>query len=88
MLLQKPRADLRVVVNMAASTHEGERTYKTLRKACESFLNTVPPLAGIVRRDAKVKESIRHQSAFLMRHPNTEAAADVEALARRLIEMS
>ena len=88
MLLQKPRADLRLVINMAGSTHEGERTYATLRKACESFLKTVPPLAGIVRRDAKVKEAIRHQSPLLVRHPGTEAAADVEALARRLIEMS
>ncbi len=88
MLLQKPRADLRVVINMAASAHEGERTYTTLRKACESFLKTVPPLAGIIRRDAKIKEAIRHQSPLLVRHPSSEAAADVEALARRLIETS
>jgi len=88
MLKQKPNADLRVVVNMAASTHEGERTYATLRKACQSFLKTVPPLAGILRRDIKVKEAIRHQSPLLTRHPNTEAAADVEAMARRLIEAS
>ncbi len=86
MLLQKPHADLRVVVNMATAAHEGERTYATLRKACESFLKTVPPLAGIVRRDAKIKEAIRHQSPLLVRYPNTEAAADVEALARQLIE--
>jgi flagellar biosynthesis protein FlhG len=86
MLLQKRRADLRVVVNMAGSAREGERTYATLRKACESFLKAAPPLAGILRRDAKVKEAIRHQSPLLVRHPNTEAAADVEALARRLIE--
>ncbi len=88
MLLQKPRADLRVVVNMAASTLEGERTYATLRKACESFLKMAPPLAGIVRRDAKVKEAIRHQAPILMRHPNAQAAVDVESLAQRLIEVS
>lgn len=88
MLMQKPKADLRLVINMATTVHEGERTYATLRKACESFLKTVPPLAGIVRRDAKVKEAIRHQSPLLVRHPNSEAAVDVEALARRLIETS
>ncbi|NIR76365.1 MAG: MinD/ParA family protein [Gemmatimonadetes bacterium] len=86
MRLQKPEADLRVVVNLAASEHEGERTYATLRKACESFLGVVPPLAGIVRHDARVKDSIRHQAPLLVRHPNTEAAADIEALARRLLE--
>ena len=87
MLIQKPKADLRVVVNMAASEHEGERTYATLRKACESFLKAVPPLAGIVRRDGKIKQAIRNQAPLLVRYPNTEAATDVEALARRLVEM-
>jgi len=79
-----PKADLRVVVNMAASPAEGERTYATLRKACEAFLKVSPPLVGILRRDPKVKEAIRHQIPLLVRYPNTEAAADVEALARRL----
>ena len=87
MLRQKPAADLRVVVNMADSEHEGERTYATLRKACKSFLKAVPPLAGIVRRDAKVKETIRNQAPLLVRYPNSDAAVDLEALARRLVEM-
>jgi flagellar biosynthesis protein FlhG len=83
-----PKADLRVVVNMAVSAAEGERTYATLRKACESFLKVSPPLAGVVRRDPKVKEAIRHQVPLLVRYPNTEAAADVEALARRLSKVA
>ncbi|MDJ0944096.1 MAG: MinD/ParA family protein [Kiloniellales bacterium] len=84
-LKQDPKADLRVVVNMAASQAEGERTYATLRKACGSFLKAEPPLAGVVRRDPKVKDAIRSQEPFLTRHPNCEAAADVEALARNLV---
>ncbi len=87
MLMQKPKADLRVVVNMAATAHEGERTYATLRKACESFLKAVPPLAGVVCRDDKIKQAIRNQAPLLVRYPNTQAATDVEALARRLMEM-
>lgn len=83
---QKVRPDLRVVVNMAETQTEGERTYATLRKACETFLKVSPPLAGIVRRDKKVKEAIRHQTPLLMRYPNAEAATDVEALARKLTE--
>ena len=87
-LMQKPNADLRLVVNMAASMDEGERTYNTLRKACESFLKATPPLAGIIRRDGKVRDAIRHQTPLLVRHPNTPAANDIEALARRLLETS
>ena len=84
VLKQDPRADLRVVVNMAASRPEGERTYATLRKACTSFLKADPPLAGVIRRDPKVKDAIRCQEPLLTRHPNCNAAGDVETLARQL----
>lgn len=69
-----------VVVNMASSVSEGEKTYKTLLKACENFLRLSPPLAGLVRVDPKVKESIRHQTPLLMRAPNTQAAEDIEKI--------
>jgi len=74
--------DIRLVVNMASSPREGERTYGTLRKACREFLKLDLSLAGIVRRDDKVKEAIRHQASLLTRHPNADAAVDVEAIAR------
>lgn len=81
----KPDADIRIVVNMADSPREGERTYATIFKACESFLKISPPLAGIVRRDSKVADSIRNQAPLLTRHPGCNAAADVEAIAARLM---
>ena len=77
-------ADLRVVVNLATSASAGERTYATLAKACNEFLKFTPPLAGIVRRDPRVRDAIRAQEALFNRHPNSDAAADIEALARRL----
>lgn len=76
--------DIRIVVNMAGSAREGERTYATLRKACREFLKIEPPLAGIVRRDDRVKDSIRHQCSILTRHPNSDAAEDVEMVMRAL----
>ena len=81
---ERPDADIRIVVNMAMSTREGERTYNTVLKACQNFLKISPPLAGIVRRDPKVSDAIRNQTALLTRYPNSEAAADVMAIARRL----
>src|SRR3546814_2178452 len=77
--------DLRIVINMAASPAEGARTYATLLKACESFLKISPRLAGVIRRDSKVKDAIRHQTPILTRHPNSMAAADIEALAGGLV---
>lgn len=73
-----------VVVNQATSIGEGEKTYKTLLKACENFLRITPPMAGMVRLDPRVKESIRHQTPILTRSPNTEAAEDVRSIAEKV----
>ena len=83
--MDRPSAQFRVVVNMAGSVLEGERTYNTLLKACRGFLKISPPLAGIVRRDRKVADAIRHQTPLLTRHPMSEAAHDVETIVARLL---
>jgi flagellar biosynthesis protein FlhG len=82
--LQSAGADMRIVVNMANSAREGERTYGALLRACESFLRISPPLLGVIRRDPKVREAIRSQTGLLTRFPNCAAAADVEAVATKL----
>jgi len=76
--------NIQIVVNMAANHREGERTYQTLARACREFLKIEPKLAGVIRRDDHVKDSIRRQTALLVRHPACDAASDVEALALRL----
>lgn len=78
-------ADARVVVNLAASRAVGERTYTTLLGACRNFLGIAPPLAGVVRRDDRVREAIRRQSLLLVRHPASQAGADVEAMVAGLL---
>lgn len=80
-----PQADMRVVINMAANPSEGQKTYETIKKACESFLHYTPPLAGIIRRDPKVREAIRAQTPLLVRSPATEAAADIEAIVKYIL---
>jgi len=82
------RTRISVVVNGAASKAEGERTYKTLAKACDTFLKMTPPLLGVVRRDSKVREAIRAQTPLLTRHPGSDAARDVEAIAQQLAQAS
>jgi len=73
-----------IVVNAAQDMAQGEQTYATLSKACRNFLKINPPLLGIIRRDAKVKDAIRAQTPLLTRHPGAIAAQDVEALARQM----
>ena len=84
-VLERPNTDIRIVVNASNSAREGDRTYQTLNKACQSFLKFSPPLAGVVRRDARVREAIRNQTPILTRSPTSEAAVDIEAIADRLV---
>lgn len=78
--------DARVVVNLAASLGAGQRTYATLVRACRNFLNIAPPLAGVVRRDERVREAIRRQCLLLTRHPTSQAGADIEAMVPALLQ--
>ena len=50
-----------------------------------SFLGRAPALAGVVRRDERVRDAIRRQTLFLTRHPTAPAAADIEAIAAGLM---
>jgi len=77
---ERRNADIRIVVNMATTRAAGAKTYETLLKACRSFLQFEPKLAGIIRRDTKVRQSIQQQKPLLTLYPNADAATDVEKL--------
>ena len=81
----RPDGDARVVVNLAATRAAGERTFATLQRACTTFLGRSPRLAGVIRRDDRVRDAIRRQTLMLTRHPASPAAADVEAAASSLL---
>ena len=78
--------DIGVVINQAATQKEGEATYHTLNKACINFLQTSPQLLGIVRKDNKVKDSIRAQKSLLIRAPHTTAATDAATISIKLMQ--
>ncbi len=78
--------NIKVVVNMSADAKEGMSTYNTLLKACKNFLKIAPPLLGVVRHDKRVRESIRAQTPYLTRSPNTDTASDIEKIANTVNE--
>lgn len=81
----RPDGEARLVINQAATRAAGERTHAALTRACANFLRREPPLAGIIRRDDRVKDAIRRQTPLLTRHPACSAAMDVEATAAELL---
>jgi len=82
--MDNPKGVSRIVVNMADDRASGQRTYEALRRAAGAFLKREIPLAGIVRRDLKVRDAIRHQVPLLTRHPSAAAALDIDAIAQAL----
>ena len=76
-----PVADARIVVNQASSHLAGRQTYETLTRVCVNYLQFTPALAGVIRRDDRVRDAIRGQVAFPLRYPISPAAMDVERIA-------
>lgn len=82
----KPTPEIGIVVNQAATQKEGDATYQAINKACTNFLGISPPLMGIVRRDNKVKDSIRNQKSLLIRAPHSTAASDAALISIKLMQ--
>lgn len=76
---------INVIVNEASSRQDGERVFETLAKVCQNFLKFRPRLAGIVRLDKSVPDAIRNQTPLLIRHPNCEAAFDIEVITKAFL---
>lgn len=83
---EDPDADIRIIINSADSHKDGERTYNTIARACLEFLKVKPMLAGIVRRDKRVPEAIRHQTPMFTYSPYSSVAKDVMAIAENIVQ--
>jgi len=82
---ERPDIQIKIVTNIVNSIREGERAYAALLKACQGFLNLSPDLLGVIRRDTKVRDSIRAQIPLLTRFPTCEAAKDVDQIMTKLV---
>lgn len=81
---RKSGAKVRVVVNNVPNEREGKMAFEKIKKVCEGFLKLSPELAGIIHRDDRVIDAIRSQIPLLVRHPQSDAAKDVQRLADKL----
>jgi len=70
---------------MAENQREGLKSFANIKNACENFLKFSPKLAGVIRKDPKVKETIKSQKSMLVKYSKSLAAADVSALAIKLM---
>lgn len=79
---------VRLVVNRARSLDRAERMGRRLIELAAKMLHVEVEWAGLIQEDEHVREAISVQRPFLLTHPKTIAARDVEALARRILSRS
>lgn len=77
--------EIQLIVNMAENQREGMKTFEIIKNTCENYLKFSPRLAGIIRKDPKVKDAIRSQKPLLLKSPKSMAGADVAALTVKLM---
>ena len=82
--MRDPKANIQIVVNNVPSKQEAKKAYDALFRACEGFLKFSPKLAGIIKNDDRVVDSIRAQIPILNRHPQSDAAEAVLELAGKV----
>jgi flagellar biosynthesis protein FlhG len=84
MRLQNTGHTPHVLINMADTRLSGRRVFDQLAKACETYLGVAPHCAGIICRDTRVVDSIRHQTPLALRHPQSQTFEDVLKVAETL----
>ncbi|MDA0591310.1 MAG: MinD/ParA family protein [Planctomycetota bacterium] len=82
---QSPAA-LELLVNSAESEVQGKRIGDRLLKTAATFLHADVRLAGTVRNDPAVPQSVARRYPLLLDSPESPAARDIRRLACRLVD--
>jgi flagellar biosynthesis protein FlhG len=80
-----PAKKVHLVVNMAVSDSEAEKTGSFMRQMANRFLDHEMTHLGGVLRDPDVPNAIRGQTAFVVESPHGVAARGIQGLATRLM---
>jgi flagellar biosynthesis protein FlhG len=70
-----------LVCNFAEHEQAGRETLAGFVRVCRRFLDAEPDQLGVVRRDRRVPEAIRRQTALLECYPRSDAATDIFSIA-------
>ena len=78
-------AKCKIIINKVNSFEDGYKIYEKLNRATERNGLKFPELLGIIRTDARIRDTIKNKEMLLSRYPTSEAAQDVVEIAKKLI---
>ncbi len=81
---ENPRAQQRLVINMAQSEADAQAVAQRLQGIARRFLNRDLDCLGYLPHDAAVSRAVRAQQPFTLFQPNTPAARAIVQIAARL----
>ncbi len=75
-----PALHIKIIVNQVDSLQSGKQIYNGFASVCQKFLKFAPDLGGIIRKDNRVKHSIRQQESIVKLYPNSRSIKDVSKI--------
>ncbi|UCD74460.1 MAG: MinD/ParA family protein [Phycisphaerales bacterium] len=85
LLRQSPRAQVQVVVNMAATLEEARQVFGRLDRVSRTFLRRPLEWGGAIPSDPLVAEAVRQRVPFTLYAPDGWATAAIHRISRRLM---
>ncbi|MHC4123120.1 MAG: MinD/ParA family protein [Planctomycetota bacterium] len=77
-----------LIVNMAESTSQGQKTYRQIATVAKRFLNANIYNVGVILRDEQLVSAIRQRQPVVMAYPRARISLFLATLATRLSESS
>jgi flagellar biosynthesis protein FlhG len=77
----------KVLVNEAASEHEGLDVFRRLTTVTDRFLNVSVDFVGYLPRDVKVREAVRAQRPFAEMFPTSAASQALKRVTRQVLTL-
>lgn len=81
----KIKTHSKVVINRAMDEEEANVTFNKFNNAVSNFLKIKVEYLGSVAEDRKLVQAVRQQQPLVIGYPNSEAAQDINKIARKLM---
>ena len=76
--------ECKIIINKVNSFEDGYKVYERLNRAIERNGLNFPELLGIIRQDARIRDTIKNKELLLTRYPKSEAAQDISDIVEKL----